>query len=75
MTASTLREKETGVGGAAAAAATGSGVGVAARGASNQTITELVIRDHSHIKKLYEGKGEEAKEGVGELAAQASLAG
>jgi hypothetical protein len=58
MTASTLREKETGAGGSAAAAGSGVGVGVAARGASNQTITELVIRDHNHIKKLYEGKGE-----------------
>jgi len=55
-----MREKETGAGGAAAAAGSGVGVGVgvAARGASNQTITELVIRDHNHIKKLYEGKGE-----------------
>ena len=61
MTASSMREKETGAGGAAAAA----GVGVAARGASNQTITELVIRDHNHVKKLYEGKTEWAKEGQG----------
>ena len=58
MTANTLRQKDTERGGAAAASGSG-----AAKGSNNQTITELVIRDHNLVKKLYQGTSNERKRG------------